>query len=80
MFQDIGISKMLNEQFQAHIKDPEEPLGLDFSIQVLSSGCWPFQQSFTFALPQEVCNLSFGVPNAWANSNINFYSKSNDGT
>lgn len=27
---------------------------MDFSIQVLSSGSWPFQQSFTFSLPTEV--------------------------
>uniref|UniRef100_A0A673WJ33 Cullin-1 n=1 Tax=Salmo trutta TaxID=8032 RepID=A0A673WJ33_SALTR len=27
---------------------------LDFSIQVLSSGSWPFQQSCTFALPSEL--------------------------
>lgn len=27
---------------------------MDFSIQVLSSGSWPFQQSCTFALPSEV--------------------------
>lgn len=29
-------------------------LTVDFSIQVLSSGSWPFQQSCTFALPSEV--------------------------
>lgn len=27
---------------------------MDFAIQVLSSGSWPFQQSFTFSLPQEL--------------------------
>ena len=27
---------------------------MDFTIQVLSSGSWPFQQSCTFSLPQEV--------------------------
>ncbi|KAG5316306.1 CUL1 protein, partial [Acromyrmex insinuator] len=42
MFQDIGVSKDLNEQ------------DIDFSIQVLSSGSWPFQQSFTFSLPTEL--------------------------
>ncbi|XP_077562806.1 cullin-1-like [Haemaphysalis longicornis] len=52
MFQDIGVSKDLNEQFRKHMANSEEALGLDFSIQVLSSGSWPFQQSFTFALPQ----------------------------
>jgi len=54
MFQDIGVSKDLNEQFQQHLFNSKEPLDLDFSIQVLSSGSWPFQQSFTFSLPHEV--------------------------
>ncbi|XP_055926605.1 cullin-1-like isoform X1 [Argiope bruennichi] len=54
MFQDIGVSKDLNEQFRKHLINSHEPLDLDFSIQVLSSGSWPFQQSFTFALPQEL--------------------------
>ncbi|TSL10155.1 Cullin-1 [Bagarius yarrelli] len=53
MFQDIGVSKDLNEQFKQHLFN-SEPLDLDFSIQVLSSGSWPFQQSCTFALPSEL--------------------------
>ncbi|KAG5841777.1 hypothetical protein ANANG_G00170510 [Anguilla anguilla] len=53
MFQDIGVSKDLNEQFKKHLSI-SEPLDLDFSIQVLSSGSWPFQQSCTFALPSEL--------------------------
>jgi len=54
MFQDIGVSKDLNDQFKRHLQNSGEPLDLDFSIQVLSSGSWPFQQSFNFALPQEL--------------------------
>uniref|UniRef100_A0A8C5C9Z7 Cullin 1a n=1 Tax=Gadus morhua TaxID=8049 RepID=A0A8C5C9Z7_GADMO len=53
MFQDIGVSKDLNEQFKKHLLN-SDPLDLDFSIQVLSSGSWPFQQSCTFALPSEL--------------------------
>jgi len=53
MFQDIGLSKDLNDNFKKHLTN-SEPLDLDFGIQVLSSGSWPFQQSFTFALPQEL--------------------------
>jgi len=53
MFQDIGLSKDLNDSFKKHLSN-SEPLDLDFSIQVLSSGSWPFQQSFTFSLPQEL--------------------------
>ncbi|XP_019877830.1 cullin-1 [Aethina tumida] len=54
MFQDIGVSKDLNEQFRNHLMKSNETLGIDFSIQVLSSGSWPFQQSFTFGLPSEL--------------------------
>ncbi|CAG9812946.1 unnamed protein product [Phaedon cochleariae] len=54
MFQDIGVSKDLNEQFRNHLVRSNESLGIDFSIQVLSSGSWPFQQSFTFGLPSEL--------------------------
>lgn len=53
-FQDIGVSKDLNEQFRNHLSVSNEPLDIDFSIQVLSSGSWPFQQSFAFQLPTEV--------------------------
>ncbi|XP_018903983.1 cullin-1 [Bemisia tabaci] len=54
MFQDIGVSKDLNEQFKNHLISSNEPLDIDFSIQVLSSGSWPFQQSFLFSLPAEL--------------------------
>lgn len=59
MFQDIGVSKDLNEAFRRHLTNSNEPLDIDFSIQVLSSGSWPFQQSFTFSLPTEVSNICF---------------------
>ncbi|XP_011705254.1 PREDICTED: cullin-1-like [Wasmannia auropunctata] len=53
-YRDIGVSKDLNEQFRRHLTNSAEPLDIDFSIQVLSSGSWPFQQSFTFSLPTEL--------------------------
>lgn len=52
--QDIGISKDLNEKFRHRIKSSETPNEIDFSIQVLSSGSWPFNQSFNFSLPSEL--------------------------
>jgi len=55
LLQDIGVSKDLNEHFRKHLTNSNEPLDIDFSIQVLSSGSWPFQQSLTFSLPTEVC-------------------------
>ena len=53
MFQDIGVSKDLNEQFRRHLAN-SEPLDLDFSAQVLSSGSWPFQQGQSFTLPPQM--------------------------
>ncbi|KAH9634721.1 hypothetical protein HF086_015594 [Spodoptera exigua] len=54
--QDIGVSKDLNENFRKHMSNScEQPLHIDFSIQVLSSGSWPFQQSSCFQLPTEKC-------------------------
>merc|ERR1712038_1782251 len=56
MFQDIGVSKDLNEQFRRHLNETlsNEPLDIDFQIQVLSLGSWPFQQSCVFSLPTEL--------------------------
>jgi len=54
MFQDIGVSKDLNEQFRKHLQNSNEPLDIDFQIQVLSSGSWPFQRSCVFSLPTEL--------------------------
>ncbi|XP_053593225.1 cullin-1-like [Microplitis demolitor] len=54
MFLDIEVSKDLNESFKKHLaKSCNEKLDIDFSIYVLSSGSWPFQQSSTFTLPSE---------------------------
>jgi len=44
----------LNENFKRHLTNSGEPLDIDFSIQVLSSGSWPFQQSCVFSLPAEL--------------------------
>ncbi|KAK2159545.1 hypothetical protein LSH36_151g06024 [Paralvinella palmiformis] len=54
MFQDVGLSKDLNEIFKKHQQMIQQPLDIDFSIQVLSFGSWPFQQSCAFSLPTEL--------------------------
>ncbi|XP_037079902.1 cullin-1-like [Pollicipes pollicipes] len=57
MFQDVGISKGLNDDFRrrhSSAADSSQGLDLDFSIQVCSSGSWPFTQSATFLLPQQL--------------------------
>lgn len=78
MFQDIGISKDLNDKFRQRIKSSEQPTEIDFSIQVLSSGSWPFSQSFNFSLPSEVripraCGRKRERGGNWLNS-VQFYS------
>jgi len=54
MFQDMSLSKDLNERFKQHGINAGDPLDLDFSIMVLSSGAWPFSQGPPFALPLEL--------------------------
>jgi cullin 1 len=54
MYQDIGLSKDLNDEFKAYLVNKSESLGIDFQIQVLSSGSWPFTQCVEFALPSEL--------------------------
>merc|ERR1712012_1484717 len=47
MFQDQGVSKDLNQNFSKHLQNSNsnEQIDIDFQIQVLSSGSWPFTQS-----------------------------------
>jgi len=51
MFQDVGLSKDLIEKFRKHMEQSGSSLNVDFYIQVLSSGSWPFTQGCQFALP-----------------------------
>ncbi|CAL8109561.1 unnamed protein product [Orchesella dallaii] len=56
MYQDIGLSKDMNEDFKLWLGRQQiaEPMKVDFSIMVLSFGSWPFSQDSndTFLLPQ----------------------------
>lgn len=55
MFQDIGLSKDLNEKYKTFMKENAQLSNqIDFSIQVLSSGSWPFVQGTPFVLPSEL--------------------------
>ena len=54
MFQDTGVCKDLNEKFKQHLTNTGETQDIDFSMQVLSSGSWPFQTTSTFSLPSEL--------------------------
>lgn len=53
MFLDMNVSKDLNDKFKKHLSTSDS-LEFDFSIQVLSSGSWPFTQSVAFTLPPEL--------------------------
>ncbi|XP_065053856.1 cullin-1-like [Rhopilema esculentum] len=53
MFQDMNVSRDLNDSFKKHLAKTEM-LDIDFSVQVLSSSSWPFQQGTTFNLPVEL--------------------------
>lgn len=58
------MSKDLNEEFKGWMalrnenSSSKEPR-IDFQIQVLSSGSWPFTQGVEFALPSEVSRSYF---------------------
>lgn len=53
MFVDMNVSKDLNDKFKRHLISTEN-LDIDFSVQILSSGSWPFQQAAMFALPTQL--------------------------
>jgi len=44
----------LNDEFKQWMVTKQETNALDFQIQVLSSGSWPFTQCVEFALPSEL--------------------------
>ena len=54
MFKDIGLSKDLNEQLKYYLENTNQSLNVDFQIQVLSSGAWPFKQVCTLSLPSDL--------------------------
>lgn len=54
MFQDICLSKDLNEKFREYLINSDNSLGIDFNIQVLTSGSWPFQNIVAFSFPTEL--------------------------
>lgn len=54
MFLDIGVSKGLNDKYKEHLRNRDQKCEIDFHILVLSSGSWPFTQSFNFSPPAEL--------------------------
>jgi cullin 1 len=57
MFQDVNISKELNEEFKESLQSLEDKRAkeIDFSAMVLTSGSWPMQpQSTKLSFPEEL--------------------------
>jgi cullin 1 len=52
MFEDMTISKTLNEQYRQAV--PKQAGEIDFSIAALRSNSWPFTQGYAFHLPVEL--------------------------
>eukprot|EP01137_Pigoraptor_chileana_P032706 Opistho-2@22517 len=54
MFNDVGLSKDLNDRFQQHVAK-SNPLNVDFNIMVLGTGSWPLNPPTTpFTIPEEL--------------------------
>ena len=55
MFQDIHLSKDFGKSFDERLKNSKTNLGMDFTMQILSSGSWPFQPPPSgFIIPEEL--------------------------
>lgn len=54
MFQDMAVNSDLNTDFAKHLEASNTNLGVDFHVDVLTQGSWPFQQIPLFALPGDL--------------------------
>ena len=55
MFQDVGVSKDLNDQFRTHLQNSNEPLDIDFQIQVIDLQSLLFASHLLESI-QQSCN------------------------
>lgn len=54
MFQDIAVNQDLNVRFKQHLQTSNRLLDVDFNVEVLTHGSWPFTVKKLFALPAEL--------------------------
>ena len=54
MFQDMAVNTDLNKRFMTHLEESNTNLDVDFHVDVLTHGSWPFQQMPLFALPGDL--------------------------
>jgi hypothetical protein len=59
MFQDISVSSSLTARFAEHLSSSASgpQLAVNFSVNVLTFGSWPYSSSDTFKLPEEVITM-----------------------
>lgn len=53
MFKDMELSKTLNQQFRNHIQTLNTRM-VDFGVQVITQGYWPYSDTGLLALPTEI--------------------------
>lgn len=63
MLNDIRAGRDFNKDFQRHLMEASGCLELDFSVEILSSGIWPFEHNVTCSLPPQLeqCIESVGA-------------------
>ncbi|XP_055348786.1 cullin-1-like isoform X2 [Paramacrobiotus metropolitanus] len=54
MFQDVSLSKDLNEEFKHSPDHKRLPEKLEFTLQILSNGAWPFTEKVNLSLSAEL--------------------------
>ncbi|CAF1036611.1 unnamed protein product [Didymodactylos carnosus] len=54
MFQDVAISKNMNEEYVMWLENRNERTTLDFSVMIFNSNSWPFPSSSTINLAPEL--------------------------
>ncbi|CAF4334229.1 unnamed protein product [Rotaria sp. Silwood2] len=54
MFQDIGVSKNLTDQYRTYCEENKLDDIVDFSVMILSSNSWLFTAPSNFILPVEL--------------------------
>jgi len=54
MFQDMALNTNLHVDFMTHLKNSDTHLHVDFHVDVLTHGSWPFQPMPLFALPGDL--------------------------
>jgi len=63
MFKDIKMSKKIVEDFREGHDNSNMVENIEFSVEILTSGHWPYQESPTYKLPKQMENITFRFQN-----------------